>query len=663
MKIAFDGMGLQSHSRNRGIGRYLNHLLTALAKRDEPLIVYGSAHLPTENIPRSFNVISKLLTGDYAEALANVAEHNPDNADWLVIGSPFELHAHNRLPHPLKSKVPLAAIAYDLIPHLFPAEYLNDKFADAYRGELEILRQYPLLMAISDATRGDFMKLGVKGDIVTIGAASDPAFFTPGPATPLPRGVLATRPYVLFLGQHEARKNLSGMIAAWSITNAELRNKHQLVIVCSSNNTQRDMLRAQIHNGCGASTLYVNLNHVTDEELRSLYRGAAAVCIPSTYEGFGLPLLEGMHCGGAMIAGANSSQIEVGGNGAMLIDVTQPQLIANALQTLMSDKKLATQYREAGIQQAAKFSWDKVAQRFVEATTTYAFHPLPSSLTPVPALPAAPSLPSAFTPGVYRFPEERFPPALQYQAAYESHVRIGRERASKASVIFCGLVRELGEDRFARFQTVVAHLGAAFATWKCAFYENDSTDGTAERLQQWSKQNPAVKVWTETKKLAKWGNIRDPRRGDQMAAYRNVYMDWVAKQQADYVVVLDSDLQEWSLDGLMSSLGHDYWDMMGSNGLHWLHGKWTQYDAWAWRDVEHFDPHHYTEINGRVYDRGHPPIPVWSCFGGMAIYRHEVIRNARYGGGDCEHVLLHKAMRRNGYGRLFVNPGQMVLYV
>jgi hypothetical protein len=63
-----------------------------------------------------------------------------------------------------------------------------------------------------------------------------------------------------------------------------------------------------------------------------------------------------------------------------------------------------------------------------------------------------------------------------------------------------------------------------------------------------------------------------------------------------------------------------------------------------------------------AWSRGEPLLPVNSCFGGLGLYRMPAWLAARYGGDDCEHVVLHRRMRDAGYDRQYLNPSQIVLY-
>jgi hypothetical protein len=67
-------------------------------------------------------------------------------------------------------------------------------------------------------------------------------------------------------------------------------------------------------------------------------------------------------------------------------------------------------------------------------------------------------------------------------------------------------------------------------------------------------------------------------------------------------------------------------------------------------------------VNYFVWRRGEPLQPVYSCFGGLGVYRMRAFLSSRYAGSDCEHVALHRGMREAGFDRLFLNPSQLVFY-
>src|SRR5262249_21523583 len=106
---------------------------------------------------------------------------------------------------------------------------------------------------------------------------------------------------------------------------------------------------------------------VDDPTLRALYRRCAAFALPSLYEGFGLPVLEALACGAAVVAGDHSSLPEAAGSAARLVDTADPSALAGALADVLTDPSLAASLRARGPAQAARFSWDAVADRVLGA--------------------------------------------------------------------------------------------------------------------------------------------------------------------------------------------------------------------------------------------------------------------------------------------------------
>lgn len=162
-------------------------------------------------------------------------------------------------------------------------------------------------------------------------------------------------PYFLFVGTHDPRKNLAGLIQAWESLNLI---SHSLFIAG------------------GVGKIFSNKNrfkndplpiHVSDEELPALYSGAVAVIVPSFYEGFGLTVLESMACGTPVIAADIPVFRELFEGAAFFTNPHQPNEIANAMQRIIEEKSLAMTLRENGLAHAAKFSWDVAAHQTQEA--------------------------------------------------------------------------------------------------------------------------------------------------------------------------------------------------------------------------------------------------------------------------------------------------------
>lgn len=384
MRIGVDLLGVQSpQSRGRGIGRYSRCLLSALAALGESheLVLYAHAGLPDDALEgplkASVRVVPMAKEVRAAAAIERVLRDDPDRLDVLLVLSPFELHGDYCPPErPLESKPRLAAVVYDLIPWLFQERYLTyEPIARRFYRNLERLRRYDTLLAISEATRQDTVRLlGVSADrVAVLGGAADTEFFRPAPSEPIESEVALRlrrygidRPFVFCLASTDLRKNVSGLFDAFALLPVELREAHQLVVACALTGPEADELRRWgVERGIAEHLVLTG--EVSDEVLCTCYQRCAAFAFPSLYEGFGLPILEAMSCGAAVIAGKNSSQVEVAGEAAVLVNAHDAADIAANLQAVLTDAPRREWLRSAGRAHALGFSWEQVGSRALEA--------------------------------------------------------------------------------------------------------------------------------------------------------------------------------------------------------------------------------------------------------------------------------------------------------
>jgi hypothetical protein len=267
------------------------------------------------------------------------------------------------------------------------------------------------------------------------------------------------------------------------------------------------------------------------------------------------------------------------------------------------------------------------------------------------------------------FPEHRFLPRENTAESYQATVESGRLAMSQSRAVLCGLARNVAAH-LPRTIARIERLGSLLGDYRVLIYENDSTDGTPAILKRWAHRNDRVTVVSQRRGKQQYGSVRCPRRGDDMADYRNRCQSIVADRWSDfdYACLLDMDLAGgFSYDGIAHSFGSQNWDAVGSYGIIYhrhrrnLH-RGLHYDVWAFRRYGSYEEVDGTEGNLMSWRRGDPLLPVYSCFGGLALYRMPAWLSAQYAGGDCEHVALHRQMRENGYGRQYLNPSQIVLY-
>ena len=163
------------------------------------------------------------------------------------------------------------------------------------------------------------------------------------------------KPYFLFVGTHQPRKNLGRLFEAFEKLNTPT---HMLAIAGEKGKVFADP--------AGQNSDFTNiqfLGYVPDFDLPALYSGAGTVLTTSLYEGSGLTALEAMACGAPVIASNTTSFPEVTGDAALLVNPHHVEEIVNAMQKLIEDSRLANSLCENGLQRASQFTWDGSARK------------------------------------------------------------------------------------------------------------------------------------------------------------------------------------------------------------------------------------------------------------------------------------------------------------
>jgi glycosyltransferase involved in cell wall biosynthesis len=159
------------------------------------------------------------------------------------------------------------------------------------------------------------------------------------------------RPYLVYLvGTPEPRKNLKNTVAA-----AQKAAPQLFLALIGPQKPLELLLNENSHN-------IIFLDVVPDEHLPAILSGAKVSLYPSLYEGFGLPVVESMACGTPVITSNHGALAEVAGDAAFFVDPEDIDSIADGISELLSNEELNRILHTAGIEQAAKFSWQKTAE-------------------------------------------------------------------------------------------------------------------------------------------------------------------------------------------------------------------------------------------------------------------------------------------------------------
>lgn len=416
MRIVIDLQGAQSASRFRGIGRYSLALALGVARNaggHEVWIVLNNALpaaiaairaafeplLPQERI-RVFDIATPAAEIDpaghwRARADERIREYFIDQLqpDAVLVTSLFEGFVDDAVCSVgrLRGGADTAVVLYDLIPFLNPAAYLGTASQRAYyERKIESLRQAGLLLAISDYSRQEAIDaLGLDAErVVAISTAVDERFH-PAEQSAAELAALRARfgigrDFIMYApGGFDARKNIDGLVEAYSLLAPAQRAAHQLLIASKLETSDRERL-VQFSQRCGlADGELLFTDYVDDDTLIALYRACALFVFPSKHEGFGLPALEAMACGALVIGGDNTSLPEVIGHAEAMFDAAEPAAIAARIGQALDDPALRQRLRQHGRSQAAKFSWDVTASRALRALEAH--HARAREPAPAPA--------------------------------------------------------------------------------------------------------------------------------------------------------------------------------------------------------------------------------------------------------------------------------------
>jgi len=175
-----------------------------------------------------------------------------------------------------------------------------------------------------------------------------------------PAPVKQLRPFFLFVGAREARKNFPLLLRAFSAP----KRLQEFDLICVGGGKFGQTEQALI--AAGGLTGRVHQQSADDAQLAGLYEAAVALVYPSRFEGFGMPILEAMIHGCAVICAPVSCMPEIGGNAALYADAQDPEAWCVTMQHLAFDHEAAAQARAAGLDRARQFSWDTAAASYLD---------------------------------------------------------------------------------------------------------------------------------------------------------------------------------------------------------------------------------------------------------------------------------------------------------
>lgn len=394
MRIVIDMQGAQTESRFRGIGRYTMEFTQAVVRnRGEheiilvlsglfpntigPIRAAFEGLLPQENIrvwyapgPVKEEQAGNDTRREVAELIreAFIANLNPD---VVHICSLFEGYVDDAVTSigRFDNQTFVSVTLHDLIPLLSPEQYLNsnERYAAYYYRKLESLKKSSLFVAISESSKHEVISCLKESEEKIVNASEGVdkkfhyLFISEDSRKNIQRKFEITKPFVMYSGGCDERKNLPRLIDAWSKLPREIRDRNQLVFAGRMPEGNVSQLN-QYANDSGLFTHeLIFTDYITDEELVQLYNLCKLFVFPSWHEGFGLPVLEAMACGAPVIGANTTSLPEVIGLDDALFDPFDVASITQRMQLALTDENFRKTLIQHAEQQVKKFSWDKTA--------------------------------------------------------------------------------------------------------------------------------------------------------------------------------------------------------------------------------------------------------------------------------------------------------------
>lgn len=267
-------------------------------------------------------------------------------------------------PVPLDRHIPMVLTIHDLFPLRHPT-WVPPNVMAIHRAIVAIAPRAAQVIVDSDATRAEVLTFTkARPDrVTTVPLAVDHARFgqeiTPEQLADAQARHGLTRPYFMTVGTIEPRRNTARLIAAYDVFCERVGLDWDLVVVGHriGGDPEAEAMIAQSRRG----TVHV-LAGLTDVDLVALMRAATGFVFVSLVEGFGLPVLEAMVAGAPVVTSNQSSLPEVAGDAALLVDPTDPEAIAAAMERLVREPGLAADLRRRGSTRAQEFTWERTAR-------------------------------------------------------------------------------------------------------------------------------------------------------------------------------------------------------------------------------------------------------------------------------------------------------------
>ncbi len=350
-----------------GVGHYVYQLREALRHRAAEVAVDGficdrlGVKLPSQETTRAGKSGSRS-----AKAWARALLKWPLQLALGYAARRYDIyHEPNHIP--VRTRATTVTTVHDLSVIVHPDWHPADRVRWYARDFPAGVRQTTRFIAASAYTRDEMVRrLGLAASQIDVTYQAPRAAFGPLPEAEARRRVAQLalpRNFLLFVGTLEPRKNVVGLLEAFAGLPTTLRRRTPLVLAGGWGWKMESLPDSLAQHGLLDDTRLIG--YQSDNVLAALYSLCTALVWPTFYEGFGLPPLEAMSCGAAVISSSSTSIPEVVGDAGVLLDPTDVPAWADAMRRVIEDEAWRNEWARRGAARAGTFSWARCADETI----------------------------------------------------------------------------------------------------------------------------------------------------------------------------------------------------------------------------------------------------------------------------------------------------------